>query len=78
MLCPALQPLILSRLQRGPASWTSPQDLPCLAEPICSALNLLRLLLLREQAAGTNHTGVRQCRNADMPMLLIYERWIIP
>ncbi len=42
----------------GSHGW-APNSIMSNVEPICSALNLCRFLLLREQAHSSNHTEVR-------------------
>lgn len=50
---PALLPLIQSWLEpHGAHGWHDPAGVLCNAEPICAALNLYKLLLIR-----ASHTG---------------------
>ncbi|KAL0033763.1 hypothetical protein WJX77_004457 [Trebouxia sp. C0004] len=43
----------------GSHGWTPPNSIMSSVEPMCSALNLCRFLLLREQAHSSNHTEIR-------------------
>lgn len=59
-----LRPMLLSAAldwidPHGSHGWAPPNSTTNSIEPICSALNLCRFLLLREQAHSSNHTEVR-------------------
>ena len=60
-----LRPMLLSAAldflePHGSHGWAPPNSITNSIEPICSALNLCRFLLLREQAHSSNYTEVRQ------------------
>ncbi|KAL0053374.1 hypothetical protein WJX82_004863 [Trebouxia sp. C0006] len=59
-----LRPMLLSAAldflePHGSHGWAPPNSITNSIEPICSALNLCRFLLLREQAHSSNYTEIR-------------------
>ncbi len=68
-----LRPMLLSAAMdwidpHGSHGWTAPNSIMSSIEPICSALNLCRFLLLREQAHSSNYTEV--CHGVCHPSLV--------
>jgi len=59
-----LRPMLLTAAldwidPHGSHGWAPPNSIMSSIEPVCSALNLCRFLLLREQAHSSNYTEVR-------------------